>query len=38
MVANPNIQEFLQLERNKSYQAASFIDHMLAKTDETIAK
>ncbi len=38
MVANPNIQEFLQLERNKSYQAASFIDHMLAKTDENIAQ
>lgn len=33
-----NIKEFLQVDRNSKYVAASFIDHMLAKTDETIAK
>lgn len=33
-----NIDEYLQTERNAGYQAASFIDHMLAKIDETIAK
>lgn len=33
-----NLTEFLQRDRNAQYQASSFIDHMLAKTDETIAK
>gem|GEM_PF-4487713 len=34
----PNIDEFLQVERNSVYKAASFIDHMLQKTDENIAQ
>lgn len=31
-----NITEYLQIERNQGYQAASFIDHMLIKIEETI--
>lgn len=34
----PNLEEFLQQERNAGYQAASFIDHLLQKTDENIAQ
>lgn len=32
-----NMDDFIQPLRTKEYFAASFIDHMLAKTDETIA-
>lgn len=32
-----NMDDFIQPLRTKKYAAASFIDHMLAKTDETIA-
>ena len=34
----PNIKEFLQKEDQKDIQADSFIDHMIFKIDQAIAR